>query len=127
MGSMDVLVETHESLDAQSESVMQVSQFHSVEFSISGLDLSYQFRLWNKDPEPMHVIVREDSDLLRWLKIGKRFNFKYYSNELSCVVEPMETEIVNIAKADEGRFKGHYIVSLLIVAGINKIRTHLDS
>ena len=57
MGSMDVLVETHESLDAQSESVMQVSQFHSVEFSISGLDLSYQFRLWNKDSEPMGLVM----------------------------------------------------------------------
>ena len=101
----------------------QLPQYHSIEFSISGLDFNYQFKLWNMDPDRMHIIIREDSNLLNRLKAGSRFNLKYYSNNLSSPSAERETEISYITKAD-GRFKGHYIVGLAFAKNQEEVIKH---
>ena len=88
--------------------------YRSVEFSIRNLSFNYQFKLWDVDSDSVQIIIRDDSDLLNWLKVGSRLESKFYSNENNPSINEFETEISHIMKADEGRFKGHYLVRLSV-------------
>jgi hypothetical protein len=110
-------------VERRAEPRKQAPQYHSVELSINGLSFSYQFKIWNMASKSMCVMVREDSAVLSRLKVGDKLSMKYYTNELSCPVEQLETEIRHITK-DEGRFKGHYLVGLSIVNDENAFATH---
>ena len=92
-------------------------QYHRAEFSISGLSPAYQFKIRNTDSTPMCVLIREDSNILPWLKVGSILNVKYYSGDLDYAPEFLDTEIRNITRDMEGRFKGHYLVGLEILRG----------
>ncbi len=92
-----------------------VDQYYSVEFSIQGLELVYQFKIWNLSQKGMCVLVREDSAILEHVKVGERLKMKYYPTDLLGPVEHLETEVRHITKDDEGRFKGHYMLGLLIL------------
>jgi hypothetical protein len=92
-------------------------RYSSVEFSITELSYPYQFKLWNSDSNSMQIIIKQDSEILNWLKVGNRFDTKYYSEEISSTMGNHETEISHMKKVDDGKFKGHYIVDLE-VAGL---------
>ncbi len=92
-----------------------VDQYYSVEFSIQGLELIYQFKIWNLSQKGMCVLVREDSAILEHVKVGERLKMKYYPTDLLGPVEHLETGVKHITKDDEGRFKGHYMMGLSIL------------
>ena len=62
----------------------------------------------------MNIIIKEDSAIINRLKPGNRFNSKYYSDSGSYPMVELNTEISHVTKAEEGKFKGHYIVGLII-------------
>lgn len=92
-----------------------MDQYYSAEFSINGLGAAYQFRLRNTDSIPMCVLVREDSNIVPWLKVGDVFDVKYYTADATHSPAFLSTEIRDITKDDQGRFKGHYLVGLEIL------------
>jgi hypothetical protein len=106
------------------ESRVQAPPFHSVEFSIDGLDFAYQFKLWNIDSGAMHIIIKEDSALINKIQTGYRFSSKYYSDNETYPVAQLDTEVSRVIKAEDGKFKGHYIVGLSIANSQNDITTH---
>ena len=106
---------TNKLLEKRSEYRKQVHQYHSVEFSIDGLEFSYQFRIRNMASMSMCVLVKEDSDILPRLKVGETLNMKYYSTGSVYPPEYLETAIRHITKDDQGRFKGHFLVGLEIL------------
>lgn len=61
------------------------------------------------------VAVKEDSALLKHLKVGNMSNMKYYPTDSSCSAEYLKTEIKHITKDKQGRFRGHVLVGLLIL------------
>jgi hypothetical protein len=91
------------------------SQYHSVEFSIKGLELPYQVRIWDNAAESMSILVREDSNVLQHLKVGDTLDSKYYSSGSVYPSENMRTLIRDITKNNKGRLKGHYLIGLKIV------------
>ena len=105
---------TNRPVERRSEHRKQVHQYYSVEFSINGLDLSYQFKIWNIASTSMCVLVREDSDILPRLKVGDTLNMKYYSTDSVYPSDYLQTAIIHVTKNDQGRFKGHYLVGLEI-------------
>lgn len=102
----------------------RTSNYHSVEFLIHELAYTYQFKIWNMDPRSMHIIIKEDSDILNCLKVGNRFRIRCYSAEMLSSSKLLETEVKNITKDDEGKFKGHYIVHLSIEDHLEKSFAH---
>ena len=96
-----------------------IDQYHSVEFSISESTFAYQFKIWDISPKGICVLVMEDSGLLNRLKVGDILNLKYYTTDSSRPIEYLETEIRDIAKDENGRFKGLYLVGLSILEGLN--------
>ena len=89
--------------------------YHSVELSVDGLAVSYQFRIWNINSRSMLILIREDSAILPRLKVGDRLKMKYHSADSLYSDESKETAITKITKDEKGIFKGHFLVDLNIV------------
>jgi len=92
-------------------------QYTNVEFSISKQDPIFQFRVRNISPLGMGVLINEGSMALKYLKVGQVLNMKYNQGDPDGSPEQMETEIKHITLLDKGRYRGHYLVGLLIKSG----------
>lgn len=103
------------SINKGSEVNHNSDEYHSVEFSIKGLELPYQVRIWDNESESMSILVREDSNVLQHLKVGDTFDTKYYSSASVYPSENMRTLIRHITKNNKGRLKGHYLIGLKII------------
>jgi hypothetical protein len=90
-----------------------VDRYYCVEFSTADTEFVYQFKIWNLSPKGICVVIREDSALVRHLKVGDILEMKYYTIDSPAVTDYLRTEIQHITK-DEGRFKGHYLVGLSV-------------
>lgn len=110
--------------DPDLNSDIQSPLFHSVELLIDGLEFSYHFKIWDINSNAMNIIIKEDSAIINRLKPGNRFNSKYYSDNGSYPMVELNTEISHVTKAEEGRFKGHYIVGLTIDGNPDEIMMH---
>ncbi len=93
---------------------IQFENLKSVELFIDGLDRIYQFKLWGNALTSMFVLVKEDSEILNCLDVGKTFNMKYYGQDSMGPIGTLNTRIKYINRVDEGRFKGHYLTGLTI-------------
>ena len=91
------------------------NDFYSVEFSVTGVKLLYQSKLWNNATAPMFALVKEDSDVLNRINVGDVLNMKYYSSDVQCPTKNYDTKIEYITRDHDGRFKGHYLVGLVIL------------
>jgi len=85
--------------------------YYSVEFSVKDLPQLYQFRIQGQGAGPVSILVKAESDVLPRLKVGESFHMKYYAEDQE---EPefRETMIKEIARAEEGRLRGHFVVTL---------------
>lgn len=93
---------------------LQPNKFYSVEFMVDGLPYLYQFKIWNTPSKQMFILVKESSDILKQLKEGESFNMKYYSSVSEYPIE-LKTKIDYLKKEQNGRFKNHYLVGLIIL------------
>ena len=94
--------------------------FHSVEFSINGIKLLYQSRIWNSTTTSMFALVKEDSVILDKLHIGEVMSMKFYTTDTVCRTRNFDTKIEYITKDRNGRFKGHFLVGLEILPEQNR-------
>ena len=101
--------------DIYETEVREPNNFYSVEIKIEDADYLYQFKLWNTPSEPTFVLVKEGSGIMKWIHPGDVLSMTYYSDNLARPKQQLQTEILNIQRDVEGRFRGHYIVKLGIV------------
>ncbi|MBU4318240.1 MAG: hypothetical protein KKF30_13335 [Proteobacteria bacterium] len=92
-----------------------IEHYSSVEIFNACTTFCYHFKLWWLDKNAMCILVKEDSQIISKLKEGDRMNMKYYGSQGLSDSEFRETAIQWIRKADNGRFKGHYLVYLDIL------------
>ncbi|MBW1696910.1 MAG: hypothetical protein JRH18_07665 [Deltaproteobacteria bacterium] len=92
------------------------NHFYCVEFFVNGANLLYQSRLWSRSPESMFALVKEDSDILNWIQVGDVLNMKYYSEDDLNPTRVFNTKIQYITRDENGRFNGHYLLGLSIIA-----------
>ncbi len=104
-----------ESGERRSETRTRIDEYYSVEFSVSGAEYIYQFRIWNLSAQGMCVVVREDSDLLKHLKVGDVINLKYHPVDLKNPTANLKTQIMHITNQEQGHFIGHALVGLAIL------------
>ncbi len=91
------------------------NDFYSVEIKIDDADYMYQFKLWKMPSEPTFVLVKQGSGIMKWIHPGDVLPMTYYSDNLAHPKQQLTTQILNIHRQDDGRFRGHYIVKLGIV------------
>jgi hypothetical protein len=92
------------------------SQYHSVEFSVDGLYYLYQFKIQNLTESSIGVLIRENSEIMCLLKVGDIIKMKYYPKDFFIPAELLDTEIRYITKENQGRFRGHYLIGLALLA-----------
>ena len=97
------------------ESRTEVDQHYSVELSIPDANLIYQFKIWNLSSRGRCIVVKEDSDLLKHLKVDNILKMKYYPTDSSCPKKYLKTQIKHITKDKQGRFRNHILVGLFIL------------
>jgi hypothetical protein len=102
-------------LGRRSEHREPVDQYHSVELTVSPNRIIYQFRIWNISQKGMCILLKEDSAAFDHIHVGDIIEMKYYPTESARPTESFKTKIQHITKEDTGRFKGHYLVGLLIL------------
>jgi hypothetical protein len=92
-----------------------LDKYYSIEIAIEGLEVVYQYGIWGIESSLMFFLVKENSGILPWLKVGDVLKMKYYSTDILYPFENFDTEIQSIMKQDQGRLKGHYLVGFEIV------------
>jgi len=109
-----------ETNSAVSEARKREEKYYSAEFSLKELKFAYQFRIQNIESKSMCVLIQKNSDLLPCLKVGDILDIKYYANSNGHPPEEQTTIISDITKDNQGRFKGHYLVSLKIMEKLTR-------
>lgn len=102
-----------------------LAQYISVEISIIGLGVVYQFKIWQTTSMSMFILAKESSCLLPFLKTGDRLNMKYYSIDMNCPYQSLDTKIRDIVRHKRGRLGGHYLVELEIMENDSRNEFHL--
>jgi len=103
--------------EARSEPRTILDRYRSVEFSISKADPIFQFRVRDISPSGMGILVGSGSRALEYLKVGQVCHMKFNPENQNNSPEELETEIRHITLIKEGRYKGQYLVGLLIKTG----------
>jgi tetratricopeptide (TPR) repeat protein len=109
-----------ETSSSASEARQREEKYYSAEFSLKELKFAYQFRIQNIESKSMCVLIRKNSDLLPCLKVGDILDIKYYAKSTRYPPEQQTTVINDITINNQGRFKGHYLVSLKILEKLAK-------
>jgi len=101
--------------EKRSEPRKILDQYYSVEFSISKMLPVYQFKVRDVSPSGIGILVNESSAVLDHLKVSDVLEMKYNPKDSSNLPEYLKTEIRHITKIEEGKYKGHYLVGMLIL------------
>ncbi len=112
-GVQETPVNTEE--ERRAEPRHKPEEYHCVEVAVDDLAIPYQFKIWNIASKSMCLLVREDSNLLRRIKVGDTLKMKYYSGCSWSSPESKLTAIRHITKNEDGPFKGHYLVGIEIL------------
>lgn len=102
--------------ERRSEPRRLANGYYSVEFQVKKQGPIYQFKLWDVSDHGLSILVKEDSSVLNQLSVGDTLEMKYYSIESITHIKTLDTQIRHITKHDTGRFKGHFLVGLLILS-----------
>ncbi len=103
--------------EARSEPRTFLDHYCSVEFSISSYDPVFQFRVRDVSPSGLGILVNKDSKALQHLKAGTIFEMTYNPHNGKGPPEKLKTQIRHITYLEDGPFKGHYLVGLLVKNG----------
>ncbi len=101
--------------EKRSEPRKILDQYFSVEFSVSSTLPVHQFKVRDVSPTGIGILVNESSAVLNHLEIGNVLEMKYNPRNSSDLPESLETEISHITKIEQGQYKGHYLVGMLIL------------
>lgn len=101
--------------ERRSETRTTDERYYSVQFTTKALASFYQFKLWNISSKGLCILVKEDSKVLKHLKVNDTIEMTYYLTDSQGAHETLKTQIKHITKNDSGRFQGHYMVGLSII------------
>ena len=101
--------------ERRTETRRRTDEVYTVEFSCSGLPFIYEFKIWSLSSKGICILVRDDSEVLKHLRVGEVLEMKYYTTDTSSRWECLKTEIRHITKDEGGRFKNHTLVGLQIL------------
>lgn len=92
-----------------------LEKYYSVQFSLNRHDPVYMFKLRDISCNGLCILVKEDSDVLKRLKVNETLNMEYNSLASKGSNKLLKTRISDISKNNYGGFSGHYLVGLSII------------
>ena len=94
-----------------------IKQYYSVEIAIDGAGHINQFVIYDMSASGLCLLVREDSSLLKRIKVGEKYRMKYYPVNLLDQVKLIDTRICHITRSENSSLSGHYMVGLALENG----------
>jgi hypothetical protein len=101
--------------ERRSEPRTRSEEYHSAEFTFDEAELNYQFRIWDTGSSSMCILVKESSEILHLLEVGKTLKVRYYSQKSPFPSEALRTVVRHVTRNDQGKFKGHFLIGLEIL------------
>ncbi len=105
----------------RSEPINFMDKYFSVQFSLNDMGASYIFKLRNISLNGVCILVKEDSAVLKHLKIGDMLDMKYNLRRSQGSTKPLKTLIRGISKNPKNLFMGHSLVELSIIEQHDKL------
>lgn len=100
--------------DRRSEQRQPSLKYHSVEMKLASLPI-YLFKLKEVSSNGASFMVKEDSAILKHLKVAQVLNMRYHADDEKQPSEVYRSEIKHITKALENPHKGHYAVGIRLL------------
>jgi hypothetical protein len=100
------------SVERRSEARKGTNSIYGAELKVPGVPI-HRFKFKDISHNGACVLIKEDSSMLNHLRAGQNLNMKYNS-PIILGTPTLKSEIKHITKAKQGRFKGHYLVGVLI-------------
>jgi hypothetical protein len=92
-----------------------LNKYYSVQFSINGYDPVYMFKLRDFYYNGLCILVKEDSDVLKCLKVNETINMQFNPSASQGTSKFLKTRISDITKNRHGGLTGHCLVRLSII------------
>jgi hypothetical protein len=89
--------------------------FNRAEIKLTGIPL-YQFKLKDVSDNGASLLVKENSDMMTHLEVSQSLEIKVLSDSLADLNGYYKAKIKHITKIEEGRYKGHYMVGMRMLA-----------
>ncbi len=102
--------------EKRSETRELLDQFYSIEFLIKETGEVYQFKLRDISAQGLGILVREDSRVLHYLKVGDTLDVQYNPPRNSGAATIFKTRIRHIAKKEQGAPDGHFVIGLEVIS-----------
>jgi len=112
---MEKRIVTNNSAGSKSVQSNILDKYYSVQFSPKGKGPVYLFKLRDISLKGLCIMVKEDSAVLKGLKVGDILNMEYNPLESSGSNEIFKTKIRHISKNYQGRFTKNYLVGLSVI------------
>ncbi len=80
----------------------------------------YQFKVKDISTKGAGLLITENSAFLKLIKVGKIIDANFISPHGSNPSGFYKTEIKHITEVNEGRYKGHRLVGILILEALNQ-------
>ena len=100
--------------ERRSEERNIAENYFSVQFQPKGLVSAYQFKIRNISSKGLCILIKNDSQVLEYIKVGDLLEMTYYRNDSTMNTRVMQTRIKHISKGEPGNFEGHHLVGLSI-------------
>ena len=110
---MEEKTSTNNLIDNGAKSRHNLDRYHSVQFSLNDMGPVYLFKLRNISFNEPCILVKEDSSVLKQLKVGDILDMEYNLPGLSGHHKLLKTRITS--KNSHDRFTGHSLIGLSIV------------
>ena len=104
------IMDADRKMETRSDPCLMMDRYSSVEISVNNSALVYMFKIRNSPFAGIAILVKEDSVILKHLKVGDKLNLKYNPAVASDLPEYRTTEIRHIIKGNNGRYNGHCLV-----------------
>ena len=100
--------------EKRSESRHDTKDYYHAEIRLVGVPV-YEVKLKNLSSKGACFLVKDNSSLLNYMRVGESVKVKYYLEDRSESNSIHTAEIRHVTKVDEGRFNGHYCAGLSIL------------
>ena len=105
---------TTNSVGLKSDPDTIMNKFYSVQFSLNNTGPTYLFKLRNTPKNGLYVLVKENSNIFKQLKVGDILNIKY--NPMGSFDSSILKTLINSKNSHDG-FNGHSLIGLSIIDG----------
>ena len=103
--------------ERRSETRKTAGRFFGAEIKLIGVPI-HRFKFKDLSTNGACILIKEDSNMMNHLKAGQILNMRYYSPN-NTDTPTIRSEIKHITKAEQGRFKGHFLIGVFISEKLN--------